>query len=205
MCHRYYIRKNEPVFETAITKALSSPLREKFAAALGRPILTEGEIRPTDIAPVIASNRRGEQSAFPMKWGFTLPNGKAPVVNARVESAATKPLFKEAWQKRRCIIPASWYYEWEHFPLPDGKTKTGDRFLIRPKEERLTWLCGIYSFENDLPVFAVLTGPPSETVAGIHDRMPLILPETKIKEWIYPETRPEELLPFMLKDMSLEK
>ena len=205
MCCRYYFSKNEPAFEALIARILASPLRERFEKEFSRPVITDGEVRPTDIVPVIASNRNGERSVFPMKWGFTIPNTKSPVVNARVESAAEKPLFKEAWQRRRCIIPASWYYEWEHLPAPDGKTKTGAKYMIQPAGHDITWLCGLYSFENDLPVFAVITRAPEGEAARIHDRMPLILPSEMINEWISPDSNPASLLSHALTNMILEK
>ncbi len=198
MCYRYYIGSKDPALEAILQKTLASSLREKFEKESGRSLISEGEVRPTDIVPVIASNRSGDRSAFPMKWGFSMPNSKNAVVNARVETAATKPMFREAWQRRRCIVPASWYFEWEHIPAGDGKTKTGDKFSIRPAGCDHTWLCGLYTFERDLPVFAVITREPGENVARIHDRMPLILPEDKIDEWIRPDITPETLLPYAL-------
>ena len=100
-----------------------------------------GEIRPTDIVPVLAPDKNGNAAVYPMEWGFHLPaesgnagtphslqkSGQNPgrnsgrrfgpsakgklLVNARSETAAVKASFREAWACRRCIIPASWYYE----------------------------------------------------------------------------------------------
>ncbi|MBP5295110.1 MAG: SOS response-associated peptidase [Lachnospiraceae bacterium] len=139
-----------------------------------------------------------------MRWGFQIP-GRSLLVNARVETASEKPTFREAWQRHRCIIPASWYYEWEHLVGNNGRKKTGDKYLIQPKDSRLTWLCGLYRIEEGLPVFTILTREPSEELRRIHDRMPLILPEERIVEWITPDARPEAVLPFALTDMYLEK
>ncbi len=100
-----------------------------------------------------------------MKWGFTLPGSKQPLVNARVETAADKPTFSESWRWHRCIIPASWYYEWQHYKTDDGKNKTGDKYLIQPKDSSATWLGGLYRIEDDLPVFTVLTKAPTEELA----------------------------------------
>lgn len=61
---------------------------------------------------------------------FNYPNHDSTVFNARVESAKNKPTFKDAWKSHRCIIPASYYFEWEHFKSPDGKTKIGDKYAI---------------------------------------------------------------------------
>ena len=205
MCCRYYFSENEPAFKEALAKALASSLRERFIKEYARPVITEGEVRPTDIVPVVASNRNGERSAFPMKWGFTMPGSKNVIVNARVESAAEKPMFREAWQRRRCMIPASWYYEWEHFTSPDGRKKTGDKFMIQPSGSHAAWLCGLYTFENGLPAFTVITREPAGEVCRIHDRMPLMLPADRIDEWINPAVKPEPLLSYALTDMVITR
>ena len=140
-----------------------------------------------------------------MQWGFLARDNKRTLFNARMESAAEKPTFKEAWQSRRCIIPASYYYEWEHFKSPDGKVKTGSKYAIQPTGCTVTWLCGLYRIEDGYPVFVVLTKDPTAELAQIHDRMPLMLPDDKIDEWISPSAQPEDLIPYALSDMVMEK
>ena len=126
-------------------------------------------------------------------------------MNARAETAASKPTFREAWEKHRCIVPASWYFEWEHFTDNTGKKRTGSKYLIQPKGSTMTWLCGLYKIENGLPVFVVLTREPGEDIRFIHNRMPLIMPGDYVNEWIQPETRPEVLLDKALTEMVYEK
>nr|MCR5672586.1 SOS response-associated peptidase [Lachnospiraceae bacterium] len=165
-------------------------------------VVSAGEIRPTDVVPVIASNRAGKQSVFPMRWGY---NVKTLLINARVETAQEKPTFREDWKSHRCIVPASYYFEWEHLKANDGKTKTGDKYLIQPKNSTMTWLCGLYRFENELPHFVILTREAADPIRFIHDRMPLIMPEDKVNEWIRPDADPNELIDFALSDMMSER
>ena len=77
--------------------------------------------------------------------------------------------------------------------------------MIHPKDSAMTWLCGLYRIEEGLPVFVVLTREPGEEIRFIHDRMPLILPERYIADWIRPGTRPEDLLDKVLTDMAFER
>ena len=101
---------------------------------------TSGEIRPTDIVPVLAPDKGGNAAVYPMQWGFRLPAGNGQragqaqkgmlLVNARVETAAEKVTFRDAWASRRCIVPASWYFEWEHFTDESGRKKTGQKYAI---------------------------------------------------------------------------
>ena len=184
---------------------LKSSLTSKFVDTHARPLITDGEVRPTDIVPVIAPNAKGIKSVFPMQWGFLARDGKRSLFNARVESAMKKPTFKDAWKAHRCIIPASYYFEWEHFKSTDGKTKTSDKYAIQPTGCIVTWLCGLYRIEDGYPVFVVLTKEPTAELSKIHDRMPLMLPKEKTDDWISPESNPDEIVPFALSDMVIEK
>lgn len=140
-----------------------------------------------------------------MQWGFLARDGKRSLFNARVESAMKKPIFKDAWKSHRCIIPASYYFEWEHFKSTDGKTKTGDKYAFQPTGCIVTWLCGLYRIEDGYPVFVVLIKEPTAELSKIHDRMPLMLPKEKTDDWISPESNPDEIVPFALSDMVIEK
>ena len=205
MCTRYALEKDLPELKEIADEVLQSLLAQRFVTTHARPIVTSGEVRPTDIVPVIAPNAKGLKTVFPMQWGFLNKDNKRTLFNARVETAGEKPTFKDAWQSHRCIIPASYYFEWAHFKSPDGREKTGDRFAIQPSGCTLTWLCGLYRIENGYPVFVILTKAPTVELSKIHDRMPLMLPKDRIEDWINPSSNPEELLSYALTDMIIEK
>jgi len=199
VCCRYWADES-PEIREIVEEMNKSPLVDKWQRTTG--ITTYGEIRPTNVVPVIASNRAGARAVFPMKWGFT---GRTLLMNARTETAPVKPTFKEAWASHRCIIPASWYYEWEHLTGNDGRKRTGAKYLIQPKGSDMTWLCGLYRIENGLPVFVILTREPGDEIRFIHDRMPLIMPGDYVNDWIKPDVKPEELLDAALTNMVYEK
>ena len=205
MCTRYFVKNMTPELKEIIEQVDVSPLSKRFINA-GNIIKKEGEIRPTDVVPVLAPNPLGDRTVYPMKWGYTNQyRGGSLLLNARSETAFEKPTFKEDWMKHRCIIPASYYFEWEHLKRSDGKIVTGDRYIIQPKDESVTWLCGLYHIENDFPTFVILTREPGEEIAFIHDRMPLILPTELVSEWIKPGNRPEDIVKEALVDMIAEK
>ena len=203
MCTRFYVEPDTEETRVLIAAVQKSQLTGKFIKS-GSAVLTSGEIRPTNVVPVIATGRNGKKAVFPMRWGFQIP-GRSLLVNARSETAGEKPTFKESWEKHRCIIPASWYFEWEHLLSPTGQMKTGAKYMIQPCDSSMTWLAGLYRIEDGLPVFAVLTREPSEPLRRIHDRMPLIFPREHIAEWIDPRTNPQEVLRYALRDMVAEK
>ncbi len=204
MCTRYALDITQEELKEIMDVAEKHPLTTKFIDTHARPLITDGEVRPTDIVPVIAPNSKGGKSVFPMQWGFMARDNKRTLFNARVETAGEKPTFKDAWHSHRCIVPAAYYYEWEHLKSPDGKVKTGDKYAIQPAGCTVTWLCGLYRIEDGYPVFVILTKEPTEELGKIHDRMPVMLPKEKIDEWINPSSNPEELIAYTLSDMIIE-
>ena len=199
MCGRYFIDPT-PAMLPVIEAMNRSPLIQAFQQ--NGEVMTRGEIRPTNVAPVLASARNGSRTVFPMKWGFT---GKTLLINARAETAASRVTFREAWQSHRCAVPASWYFEWEHMTMNDGKKKTGDKFMLQPKGSPVTWLCGLYRIEEWLPCYVILTREPSEEIRFIHDRMPLMLPDQCIDEWINPNANPAEIIQKAQTDILYER
>ena len=100
MCGRYYIAEEDCAAEL-----------QKIIEQLNRrgAVVKTGEIYPTDTVPVLANNKSMVITPFAMKWGYTLPDGKQ-IVNARSETAADKPLFRDGMLQRRCLIPATNYF-----------------------------------------------------------------------------------------------
>ena len=189
MCCRYWMEES-PELKPFVDAANRSPLQERMVAKLARPLKTSGEIRPTDICVAVAPDRNGKRAAFPMVWGFT--GQQSYLFNARIESAGQKPMWKEALERRRCVIPASWYYEWQHLKSADGKTKAGGKYMIQPKGATMTLMAGLYRMEEhdgiQVPHFSILTREPGDEIRFIHDRMPVILDSQDAAEWIRPET-----------------
>ena len=209
MCTRYYMELS-PELRPYIDRAFHSPLKDRMVAKLGRPLKTEGEVCPADIAPVIAPDNNHSPTVFPMIWGFTNPRERGkPLVNCRVETAGFKPFWKESWQRRRCIIPCSYYFEWEHYMTIKGQKKAGQKYMIQPTGALITYLAGLYTIEEangiKVPVFTVLTREPGEEISFIHDRMPVILGKENVENWMDPQSNPVEIVKTALTDMYYEK
>lgn len=204
MCTRYYIEP-EAVFQEMFEQVKRSELMSRMRNHYARPFKTSGEIMPTDLVPVIAPSPRGEMKVYPMIFGYKMPRSDKPLLNARSETAGEKPTFADGWRKHRCIIPASYYFEWEHLISSSGEKKTGDKYMIQPAGSAETWLCGLYRIENGFPHFVILTKDPAEELRWLHDRMPAMLPKNLIEEWIHPESEPEKLAGQFLTEMIWEK
>jgi putative SOS response-associated peptidase YedK len=139
------------------------------------------ETFPSQVAPVIAGGSQRELRH--MKWGFVSPYVKGLIINARGETAAVKPMFREALRLRRCIVPANAYFEWKR----DGKKAV--KYRISHRNQPIFSMTGIFGDFADkdgstFTAFSILTTPPNDTLAEIHNRMPLILPREAEEMWL---------------------
>jgi putative SOS response-associated peptidase YedK len=174
-----------------------------------------GDLFPSDIAPVLAPNKHGQMAIFPMAWGFTHKATPKPVANCRVETADTKSLWRDSWYRRRCVIPAAWYYEWG-YPLyeDDNRCMAEHRntkkvkFAIQTEGSDITYIAGLYRYEGhggmQVPMFSILTREAAGTVRDFHDRMPLILDKENVKEWIRPNGDPSAIVEKALTNIVFE-
>lgn len=179
MCGRFYIPDDDSNEE--LQRIINQLNRVKET-----PVKT-GEVFPTDVAAVIANSKAMNPTPFAMRWGYTLDD-RAPVINARSESAAEKPLFRDGMQQRRCLIPASHYFEWERL----GKQKIKN--AIKPVGSETMYMAGIYRIISGVPEFTILTREPGECIRHIHDRMPVILPKAAAKDWLNPQYGAADIL-----------
>ena len=214
MCCRYYYNASDEPLRQMAELTRQSPLLDRFEQQASRAFMGGGEMAPGMIVPAAASNKAREQAIFPMQWGYRVEGeprragGARPnfwLFNARTETAAEKPAFRESWEKHRCALPASCYFEWEHFIRPNGKADTGQKYAFRPSGGGLLWLAGLYRLENGLPRFVVLTREPTEAIRAIHDRMPLVLAERDVAEWIHPDGDPWDIAKRAVTEMTMQK
>lgn len=186
MCGRYNFSNDS---SSAMVQVVLQNLQERQIE------VKTGEVFPGDIAAVIASNRMLEPQAFVTKWGYQLPDQKL-VFNARSETVAQKAMFADGMRQRRCLVPADCYYEWQ-------KTKRGkQKYAISPNAFDGFFLAAIYRIEQGRPVFSILTREPAQSIAFIHNRMPVILPNDAMKDWLNPRFNGIDILRFAIENMK---
>ena len=179
MCGRYQLTTEENIQEI---QEIVAEINRRY---MDKPILSQmklGEISPTDIVPVIANSKSFEPKPFLMQWGFSGFGDKPkPIINAVSETALTKNMFRKPLLERRCLIPASHFYEWQD----TGYRKV--KHVIKTVEPMI-YMAGMYRFEDQqpLPKFTILTRPATDSILHIHNRMPVILPKEYIMEWLSP-------------------
>src|SRR4051794_33063154 len=159
-------------------------------------------IAPTQPIAVVPNDRKEKVEFY--HWGLVPPWAKdvtigSRMINARAEGLAEKPAFRNAFKRRRCLIPASGFYEW--MKSPGGKTK--QPMYIRMKSGKPFAFAGLWEVwrddkGNELPSCTIITGRPNTLVSSIHDRMAVILREENYRKWLDPKERaPDELIPLL--------
>jgi putative SOS response-associated peptidase YedK len=189
MCTRYLLLRSVEQLAAATGVARFPHLSPRYNAAPGQPL------------PVVR-RRGGKREASLLRWGLVpawadRPRTAAPLVNARAESAADKPAFREPFRSRRCLVPADGFYEWQ--PTPHGPMP----WLFQPVDDSLLCFAGLWETwtapgAQPLETFAILTTAPNALVAPIHHRMPAILAPDSYDAWLDADTPSQRLQPLLV-------
>jgi putative SOS response-associated peptidase YedK len=146
-----------------------------------------------------------------MRWGLVPPWSKdpkagLPLINARAETLATKPAFRSAFKRRRCLIPADGFYEWQKI----AGAKVKQPLYIRFAKDRPFAFAGLWEkWHNDegstLESCAIITTEPNDVMRPIHDRMPVILPDEEYARWLDSKNEDVEELQELLRPYPAEE
>lgn len=182
MCGRYLL------------KAPAGALRRAFGFVEQPNLMPRYNIAPTQDAPVVRERRepKGERTLQMLRWGL-IPwfaedmKGGAKLINARGESIATKPSFREAFRKRRCLVLADGFYEWR----TEGKLR--QPYLIQRRDRAPFAFAGLWERwvpKTQPPVppyidsFSIVTTSANALLAPLHERMPVILNPEGCARWL---------------------
>ncbi len=175
--------------------ASKEQLVEKFQLNQGFHLAPRYNVAPLTTIPVIKGMPC--ELSF-MRWGFIPHWLKSDLdkfsghLHARIETVEEKPSFKEAYLKRRCLIPVSGYYEWK---LIQGRKQP---FFVFVKEEPVLAIAAIWEAHLDaqhelVETVAMLTTPACEIVRRVHERMPLIIEPCRFHHWLSAKAGVSEL------------
>jgi putative SOS response-associated peptidase YedK len=186
MCGRYAIRRDP------------AALAGEFDAAdrTEDSLRADYNVTPTKTVPIIVerlADGNRERSVRAVRWGLVPTWAKEvgsgpPMINARAESITTKPAFAESAARRRCLMPATGWYEWQ--PGDRGR----QAYLCRRRDGASLAMAAVFSAwwppdstSRPLVTCAVVTTQALGEFADIHHRMPLVLPEQSWSDWLDPE------------------
>ena len=181
--------------------------RDYLVARLGVSAVALADYRPRyNIAPqqehFIVTSKHQRRRVTAAKWGLVSNadqhGQRRYLINARAETLESRPTFAEAFAQRRCVIPASGFYEWT------GPSSARQPFWIHHRDGDLLFFAGLYqdgenSDADAHSAFTILTCAANSTIATIHDRMPVILSDRNVDDWINPTAKKPWSLKRLLK------
>jgi putative SOS response-associated peptidase YedK len=170
-----------------------APTLQVYAVALRRSSAAEG---------IAEDGEKGPRRALgSFRWGLVPSWAKDPsvgarMINARAEGIADKPAFRAAVARRRCLIPADAFYEWQRRESPDGKRAGRLPYAVRRKDGRPMAFAGLWEVWRDkaqpgaepLRTCVIVTTRANDLMAPIHDRMPVVLAPEDWSAWLDPAT-----------------
>ncbi len=165
MCGRYYVDG-----ETA--REVAHIVKNTGAQATK---MRTGDIYPSHTA-VVVNGSTAALKLEEMQWGFPQYKKKGLLINARAETALERKAFCASLLHRRCVIPAKHFYEWD----PDK-----NKAIFYREGRPVVYMAGFYNCFSDQPRFMVLTTQANASVRPVHHRMPLILEEAELEDWVF--------------------
>lgn len=201
MCGRYVIAYGPEMLVHGFSATRVVPFPQRFNVA------------PQSQVPVVFETRDGERVAELMRWGLVPHWAKDAGIghklnNARAETMADKPSFRQAVRRRRCIVPASGFYEWQAVAAGTGGAR--QPWYISPKDDPVFAFAGLFEAwrphadaegkdmrgesEEWMLTCCIVTTAPNAIMAPIHDRMPVILKREDEDAWLDPKSAEPTLL-----------
>ena len=181
MCSRYFLDADGNIIAYTFRVPLNERIKRRF------------NIAPTQEAPVVRAAEGGGREIALLRWGLVPYWAKdlkvgTKMINARSEGVEAKPAFREAVKRRRCIVPASGFFEWQA-PVGQGEGGRKQPWAITVPDMPLFAFAGLWErwmapAGEPVETFTIVTTDANEAVARIHDRMPVILPMDAIDTWL---------------------
>lgn len=178
MCGRFFVAADDP----AILSMLKEIEAENRRQRLDLPPIKTGEVFPKDYSAAKVALKTGTPRYQQMRWGFTGYDQKSLLINARAETVLQKATFRGPVLEKRCLLPASYYFEWKK----DEETNRKIKHIMRDTQFSVLYMAGIYRMEADdsVPRYVILTRNASKQVSHIHHRMPVILDSKEQEAWL---------------------
>ena len=206
MCTKFYVDWTDPRMKRFSDRAMKSVLLPRFHSKMAVRLQDAGEAVPKQLVMTLAPDKDKNQRVYVMRWGFNLDDELHETYTARTEGIDKDLRYKDDFRTHRCIIPASYFIDRQHRKTNDGSVVIGKEYIIQPSGLDHTYMCGIYRIENGLPCCIILTrAAEGEYAEKMHDRIPLILPDIFIDDWIHPDTNPKDFLSWVITDLVFDE
>ncbi|HEX8342100.1 MAG TPA: SOS response-associated peptidase [Tepidisphaeraceae bacterium] len=194
MCGRYTIRR-----PGLIKKLVYQSSFEEFSQIRIEPRFN---IAPSQSVPVVRLNKEAVAAVKMVRWGlipsWTKEKPKQQPINARAETVATSGMFRQALARRRCLVPADGFYEWQK--LGDPKRPTKQPMYVHRDDDDVFAFAGLWerwkpdADAEPVDTFTIITTAPNALMSPIHDRMPVILSSADYNRWLSRDVPGEDVL-----------
>ena len=153
MCGRFYVDEKMAREIWNVVRGVDRRLK----------LSTIGEVRPADTSLIIHGENRS-LTADSMRWGFRQYSASSLIINARSESVTERPIFRDSIWQLRCVIPASWFYEWN---------SNKEKVTFKRKDSSVLYMAGFYQRYEEGNRFVILTTGANNSMKPVHDRIPV--------------------------------
>jgi putative SOS response-associated peptidase YedK len=187
MCGRYTLATPDP-----------AAIRDRFGIGESIEVRQRFNVAPSDEVLAVTTDRDGTPRGDLLRWGLVPSWAKSPdtglkMINARLETVSERPAYRRAFERFRCLIVADGFYEWQ--PTPVGPKQP---FHITRTDGSLFAFAGLWSIwyapdGNKLRTCTILTTAANSAIAGLHDRMPVILAPDAETAWLDTSTPSDQL------------
>src|SRR6202042_1446814 len=187
MCGRYTLAGSDP-----------AAIRDRFPIGEQVEVRRRGNVAPGDDVLAVTTDREGAPRGELLRWGLVPSWAKSPntglkMINARLETVSERPAYRRAFERFRCLLVADGFYEWQ--PRPGAPKQP---FHITRADGALFAFAGLWSIwyapdGSKLRTCTILTTAANSAIAGLHDRMPVILAPDAERAWLSVDTPPDEL------------
>jgi len=177
-------------------------IADLFEVETGPALIPRYNVAPTQDVPVVRLDNEHRRELIMMRWGLVPYWAKDSkignmLINARAETVAEKPAYRDPFKRRRCLVVADGFFEWKKV---DGKKQP---YWIHLKSREPFAMAGLWdqwkSEEQSITSCTIVTTGANEFLMDLHDRMPVILPKESHNLWLDPQIRDQEALKKLLK------
>lgn len=204
MCGRYTLlaEANELAAEFGVSDVSGLAPRYNIAPTQNVPVVRLYGLAPASSMSVVRQSETGNSRRLDvLQWGL-IPHWAKDAkfgyktINARAETVATQPAFRDAFRKRRCIVPANGFFEWQK--LMEGRKEVKQPFYFRRGDGKPMGLAGLWDRWTGpdgkvIESFTIITTEANDLVRPLHNRMPVILRSENYDTWLNPDTKAEQL------------
>ena len=192
---RFYIDPQDNYIQEISSFVRSSALLSRIHQKMAKKLQSVGIAEPNELVSVLAPDKSGQRHAYAMLWGFNTTDPLRIRFDAKLEGIDRDMRFRDDFLKHRCAIPCTFLLEKAQRRANNGSVSEGKEYVLQPSGKDRAYIGGIYRIEEGIPRCIILYKASSgEYKRKVSERIPLLVPEELVTDWISPSVDPKYLL-----------